>query len=63
MQTRNTHYAASGIANGHWEPTHRRSKLLTLAREGIAKLLGTHEHDETPSTPPPKTEEWRRTQH
>ncbi len=63
MQTKNTYYAASGIANGHWEPTHRRFKLLAFAREGLAKLLGTHEDEERPSTPPRKTEEQRHTQH
>ena len=62
MQTKNAHSAASGIANGHWEPIHRRSKFFDFAREGLAKLLGTHEPVETPSTEP-EPEEQSHTQH
>ena len=39
MPTKNTLNHAHGIINGHWEPTQRGPKILTLAREGIAKLL------------------------
>ena len=52
MASRTTHYAASGIANGHWEPTHRRASFLAVAREGIAKLLKTREEPQQPSEAP-----------
>jgi hypothetical protein len=52
MPTKTTRQAASGIVNGHWEPTPRRPKFLAVAREGIAKFLRTREHAERASESP-----------
>lgn len=54
MPNKTTHYAASGIANGHWEPTQRRARFLAVARDGIAKLLKTRAPEEPKSPPPAK---------